>query len=435
MTSFSNRLLTVAALAAVTALPAGAQDAPQPEGAAQPRPRQGRFMPEGAEHFFSRFVAPVAAETPKLGVMVSDDENGVLVEEITEGSLAESAGLQQGDLLFKLAGQRVDAVADIASILAEHTEAGGEVEIVVIREGQGLITLTGVRPAPQPEAHESEGHEADGHRGAFLGVHLGEAKDGLVEITEVIDGTAAWFAGMDAGDLLVSIDDQACAGAEGVASAVAGHAPGDLVELTWQRGGETHSTRVRLGHRQPESPLGMWLNAPGGGAFGVAPGARAWRQGLQGLQGLDPEAHDELLELFHGQAPGRRMLRVGPSGSLPSGALRIHPQVIDTGDGSHSVRIEIKDGRVRIERDGEVEEHALDEAQAGNWTIHQTLAPLLSAGGALALVPELHGFWTAAPGEECEVEIECESDEIECEDAEVECEEVEAPTTELHGVN
>src|SRR5262249_49360699 len=69
--------------------------------------------------------------------------------------------------------------------------------------------------------------------------------------------SAAWFAGLQEGDVLVSLDGKALASPEDLAGAVAGKEPGTFVELKFKRDGAEQTAKVRLGRRTPMGVLGL----------------------------------------------------------------------------------------------------------------------------------------------------------------------------------
>ena len=203
-----------------------------------------------------RFTA--AEEPPKLGVMVNETEDGVLISDVFDGSLASRAGVADGDILFKIGDSRVNAVADIPEALAAAGE-GKTVSITVIRPGEGLVTLKAKQAAPKP-APQAVGEfmfapDADG---GFLGVELGEGTSDGVTIAGVIDNTAAWFAGLEDGDVLISINGDAVNTAEDVSEAIGSKSAGSHVKLVYTRNGEKQKVKARLGKRTPSmlNPMG-----------------------------------------------------------------------------------------------------------------------------------------------------------------------------------
>jgi putative serine protease PepD len=85
---------------------------------------------------------------------------------------------------------------------------------------------------------------------AYLGVAL-EGVDGSAgaRIGEVRPGTPAAKAGLKAGDIVVKIDGTSVRSSDKLRSLIDAKRPGDKVELTVQRGGETVTLDVTLGTR------------------------------------------------------------------------------------------------------------------------------------------------------------------------------------------
>ncbi|MCS7283224.1 MAG: PDZ domain-containing protein [Anaerolineae bacterium] len=92
-------------------------------------------------------VTPPAGERPYLGIRYIARARGAEVQEVIPGSPAEEAGLQVGDLITAVNGERVTAARPLAEILASY-RPGDRVTLTVEREGKELkipVTL-GRRP-------------------------------------------------------------------------------------------------------------------------------------------------------------------------------------------------------------------------------------------------------------------------------------------------
>jgi hypothetical protein len=311
-------------------------------------------------------LAPrLRGEGPRLGVTVDSTPDGLKVTQVDEVSLAASAGIQPEDVLLRIGTQRIESVDDVAFALA-----GGvpdqEYEVTVIRPGQGLLTLTGKLPPPPAGGDKAPG--ADGLRGGFLGVQM-KADDergdcGGVAVAGVVPESAAWFAGLEEGDCLLSLDGKDLTGSEDLAGAVAGKEPGTLVELRYRRDGAEQVARVRLGHR---GPLGMLGGEAAPGAFLQMPGMLRFR-GPQGGQQFflgqpgQPDPHG----LQWDGAPGEFQLFHGIDGldDLHGMLKDLHLGQLD-GRGSLSVEVRIEDGHMTVTRDGATEHFTRDAD--GNW--------------------------------------------------------------------
>ncbi|MFQ5802572.1 MAG: M28 family peptidase [Candidatus Methylomirabilales bacterium] len=69
------------------------------------------------------------------------EETGVLLTGVRPGSPAEKAGLQEGDLIVKMAGVRIKNLHDLVYVLRSK-RAGDKVEVVFVRDGEESRTTT-----------------------------------------------------------------------------------------------------------------------------------------------------------------------------------------------------------------------------------------------------------------------------------------------------
>jgi putative serine protease PepD len=83
---------------------------------------------------------------------------------------------------------------------------------------------------------------------AYLGVRI-EDTDGGARIAEVVSGGPAAKAGLQVGDVVTEADGKALTSADELRLAVEGHKPGDSLELTVKRDGDTKTVTVELGSR------------------------------------------------------------------------------------------------------------------------------------------------------------------------------------------
>ena len=195
----------------------------------------------------------------RLGVTISDVDaadskaaRGVRVDDVEEGSPAEKAGFQKGDVVTEFDGERVRSVRQFTRLVSE-TPQGQEVSAIVSRNGQrSTLTVTPrdsstysfltsenrralealqdrmyVLPTPAPprppsaprapRAPEPPVIERFFYSGTTLGVTTNSLSDQLQEyfgtkggllVTSVTEDSAAAAAGVKAGDVIVSVNGQ-----------------------------------------------------------------------------------------------------------------------------------------------------------------------------------------------------------------------------------
>ena len=139
---------------------------------------------------------------------------GALVAQVTEGSPAARAGLQQGDLIVELEGRAVTRTEDLPRLVAD-LPVGRQVPIKLLREGKTL-TLTATIARLEERDREVAAAKEDG--GPALGVTVApitpEAAQALslpagtkgVVVRDVRSGSPAAEAGLQAGDVIVQAD-------------------------------------------------------------------------------------------------------------------------------------------------------------------------------------------------------------------------------------
>ena len=85
---------------------------------------------------------------------------------------------------------------------------------------------------------------------AYLGVSTEDAENGEgASIAEVRSGTPAAEAGLQTGDVVTAIDGKAVTSSDELRRRIDSNSPGDEVELTLERDGETKTVPVELGSR------------------------------------------------------------------------------------------------------------------------------------------------------------------------------------------
>lgn len=138
-------------MSAPAAKPAASQPAAVAPATPKPaHPPAATGNPHGPAGAGAAGTAPAegGARRPALGFMPNYSEAGVLVEALREGGPAEQAGLQAGDVIVQLAGQKVGSVAEYQEVLDE-LEIGKPVAVRILRNGaeKDLMVTVGSRAA------------------------------------------------------------------------------------------------------------------------------------------------------------------------------------------------------------------------------------------------------------------------------------------------
>ncbi|MBI1190228.1 MAG: PDZ domain-containing protein [Tepidisphaera sp.] len=113
--------------------------------------------------------------------------------------------------------------------------------------GQIWKPLTPQAPAMVPAAEPPK---------VMLGLYMSPDEDGKVEVSKVISGLAAEKAGVQEGDVLVSLDGKSIDDISSIRAILKDHKPGDSVDLVVHRDGKDTTLKVNL-QAYEQQKLGM----------------------------------------------------------------------------------------------------------------------------------------------------------------------------------
>ena len=156
--------------------------------------------------------------TPELkkSFKLKEEETGALISQVYEGSPAEKAGLDTGDLIIEIDGVKVESSQEVVREVLKK-KVGQKIQIVVLRDGKTVeISLITVQMPSEPEKRVSvppEMKEWFGLRVSSvtpeIAKQLGLVKAEGVVIEAVEPGSAAQMAGLRRGDVILEVNRQA----------------------------------------------------------------------------------------------------------------------------------------------------------------------------------------------------------------------------------
>ena len=248
------------------------------------------------------FLAPAAlAADGYLGVRIQDvdealaaaldleEAEGVLISEVIEDSPAEEAGLQRGDLVLTINGRHASDT-EYFTRRVRRIDAGETATLEIIRKGNPMTISVALAEAPEnewfgttaprrirvhgghhdaPSVWTTEGDDVtifgQGarletlHGSAHLGVNVHSLDEDLgryfgadegVLVLGVNEETAAEEAGLQTGDVILSIDGDTVDSTIELHEVLADFEPGDEVDIAFMRDQREQTVTVELG----ESP-------------------------------------------------------------------------------------------------------------------------------------------------------------------------------------
>lgn len=197
----------------------------------------------------------------RLGINLNRDRQQ-RIQEIIASSPADDAGLEAGDLLLELDGQRVLTFADATRVL-DFFQGGDELPVAVQRDGQRIESKIDIpmewRKTENPGWRASV--ESVGPNGGFWGSpanarerrNLGIDADALAFKVNFIWGDHTRKAGIRNGDIIVEIDGQTT---NMIAREIHAHLQ---MNREW---GETVDVKLRRGDRVVETKMTLPASPP-----------------------------------------------------------------------------------------------------------------------------------------------------------------------------
>lgn len=199
--------------------------------------------------------------------------SGSRITRVEEGSAAEKAGLQEGDVVVQIGDDKIEEGDDLAEAISTH-KPGDEVKITFYRGKQKKTVgaVLGEREDPytvwnwngadlapylrfdDDSAADWEayfGDDAEREDQAFLGVVGGSTEDGRpgVRIGEVVDGSAAEQMGLQEGDVLRRLNGEELEDFGDLTDGIDDLKPGDPVEIELLRDDKPMTLKGELGKR------------------------------------------------------------------------------------------------------------------------------------------------------------------------------------------
>lgn len=164
-----------------------------------------------------------------------DEISGVLVAKVEDDTPADKAGLKRGDVIVEFNGKAVPNVAKFRIEVA-NSEIGAKTPVTIIRDGKKKVLQVKLTRRPgetseaaeeEPEAETSLGLAVEDLDGAFAERYNIRESEGVV-ITQVERNSAAAKAGLQAGDVILEVNNEAVRNAKDYKS-ILKSAKGDIV--------------------------------------------------------------------------------------------------------------------------------------------------------------------------------------------------------------
>ncbi|MEX2141740.1 MAG: PDZ domain-containing protein [Pirellulales bacterium] len=231
----------------------------------QIRVRRNRYPgDEGKNHTMVK--APfrqVVADAGRGTVQVLCDDKPVALGTVVsaEGYILTKASELTGKIVCKLPGDkmyeaRLVGTHDDTDLALLKIDAQNLVPVRWARDGSpavgSFLATAGMAGEPLAIGVVSVGPRTIAAPSGVLGIAVGQADDGP-RVDQVLEGTSAARAGLQANDIIVRINDRVVTTREALIDMVGGFRPGDRVHLKVRRGEEELDISTTLGNRMTGS--------------------------------------------------------------------------------------------------------------------------------------------------------------------------------------
>jgi len=198
-----------------------------------------------------------------LGVITDNDDRGARIEEVTENSAADKAGLKEGDIITKVDETKIERPEDLTKVIQKH-KPEDKVTITYYRDGKTQKTEAtlgkrkGMAFNMRPQQFEMPGFNFDWKDGEFLprvspytnkprlGIKAQDTEDFKgVKVLSVDDESIAEKAGIKEGDLITEFDGKKISNTDELVYAAREAKDKQSVKITFIRDGKTQTVEVK----------------------------------------------------------------------------------------------------------------------------------------------------------------------------------------------
>jgi len=203
-------------------------------------------------------------DRPFLGVSTEKTENGVRVQNVTENSGAQKAGIKTGDVITKVNEKKIESPAELSEMVSTY-KPKDKITVTVKRDGKEmkLNAVLGQKPVQmamtfkdmepfKEEFHfnmpEGGDHFYMGPSGRpRLGLRAQDTEDGKgVKVIDVDDDSPAEKAGLQEDDIITSIEGKSVNSADELADAYNENKDKNPIKISILRDGKSSVVEVKI---------------------------------------------------------------------------------------------------------------------------------------------------------------------------------------------
>lgn len=227
--------------------------------------------PEGGWKMFGDdFMKEIHSNKAFLGVMTKKADDGAKITEVTKESAAEKAGLKEGDIITKVADEKIEDADDLYTAIGKY-KPEDKVTVTYKRDGKESKTTATLAENNQVRAFSwKNGDDALNYKlnramprmrswggdGSFnmwsdekprLGVQVQDTEDDKgVKLLEVDEDEPADKAGLEEDDIITQFNGKNITSVDSFKEMMKDVKKGDTIKLTYLRDGKSQTADVKF---------------------------------------------------------------------------------------------------------------------------------------------------------------------------------------------
>jgi serine protease Do len=199
-----------------------------------------------------------------LGVITEDDDKGARIEDVTDNSAAEKAGLKEGDIISKVGETKIERPDDLTKVVRKQ-KPGDKITITYERDGKRNQTEVALGKRKertlniQSPHFEAENFKLDWKDSDFgprlsyssgrprLGIKAQDTEDGKgVKVLSVDDESTAEKAGIKEDDVITEFDGKKINSTDELVNAARDAKDKPIIKITFTRDGKAQTVEVKI---------------------------------------------------------------------------------------------------------------------------------------------------------------------------------------------
>lgn len=207
-------------------------------------------------------IRKIKSNSAFLGVMTEETDKGAKITDVTDSSAAAKAGLKEGDIITKIADDKITGPDDLYKVVGKH-KPDEKVLITYLRDGKQATANTTLGKTTQVKVYSwntpgdyNHDYSRDFNRSfSFvfndkprLGIAAQDTEEGngvkIIDIDD--DDSPAAKAGLKEGDIITQLNGKAVASTDDLKETIKDLKKGDTVKITYKRNNQTQTVEVKL---------------------------------------------------------------------------------------------------------------------------------------------------------------------------------------------